>query len=506
MLLFAVQGDRLAHRMVTWPDETGYLHLGYLAASGRISLFQDEIVAARMPLPYYILGATQVIWGRNLLVARFTAITLSIGVLIFSAVIARRLGGERAGLLAAAFFATQGVLVGYLATATYYSLSALILVAGLALLVRPRGLATDLLATAVLSLLLLTRTNLWAIPPVLLVVALHRQRAWIDRLLLVGAATALPLVFFLWDPRHLKVFAYIPVLWRLVEPLGYRSTLALTAFRPFPLRDWPLAMLRLARMYEFWMLALVVLVGALAVATMRGRAPSELRQNRPLLLLATFFIYVSISQFIVFLDRLRQYVAYFPSWAPLLAILLGVGYSALLSWPGRSTWTRRGIIAVLAISLAGPVFIVRHPLLPSGPESEPVASERLDAAVRHVERVIPPSARVFLWGNSMILYLAGRDPYLQQIYSNDTLAAVEDRGVIPTHGLWGLGEIETWLSVDADYAVVQTSLVEQYRATRPAQIERIHALLSRHFARVDRIEEYPWFVLDVYARRLTPRD
>jgi MFS family permease len=505
VLLLVVQGDRLAHRMLTWPDETGYLHLGYLAASGRISLYQDEIVATRMPLPFYVLGMTQMIWGRSLLAARFAAIAFSVGALILAAVIARRLGGERAGLLAAAFFATQGVLVGYLATATYYSFSALILLAGLALLFGPRSLPMDLLATAVLSLLILTRTNLWAIPPVLLVVALHRARTWVGRLTLVAAATAMPLAFFLWDPRHLKVFAYLPVLGRLVEPLGYRSTLALTAFQPFPLRDWPLAMLRLARMYEFWMLALAVLAGALVLAAVRGRSPSELRRNRPLLLLAAFFAYVSISQVIVFLDRLKQYVAYFPSWAPILAILLGVGYSALLSRPGESSWTRRGIIATLAISLTAPVFVVRHPLLPSGAERGLVASERLEAAVHHVEHVIPPNARVFLWGNSMILYLAGRDPYLQQIYSNDTLAAVEDRGVIPTHGLWGLGEIETWLSVDADYAVVQTSLLEQYRATRTAQIERIQTLLSEHFIRVDRIEEYPWFVFDVYARRVTPR-
>jgi hypothetical protein len=505
MLLFAIQGDRLAHRMVTWPDETGYLHLGYLAASGRISLFQDEIVAARMPLPYYILGATQVIWGRNLLVARFTAIVFSLGALILVAVIARRVGGERAGLLAAGFFATQGVLVGYLSTATYYSLSALILLTGLTLLVCYQSRTTDLLATAIMSSLILTRTNLWAIPPVILVFTLWRTRSSLDRLLLGVSATAIPFAFFLWDARHLKIFAYIPVLRGLVEPLGYRSTLALTAFQPFPLRDGPLAMLRFARMYEFWMLAAVVLVGALILRAVRRQSLSEFRHNHPLLLLAAFFAYVSISQFIVFLDRLKQYVAYFPSWAPILAILLGVGYSTLLSIPQMSSWARRGIITILAISLTVPIVVVRHPLLPSGAESGLVATIQLTAAAAHLRRVLPPEARVFLWGNSLPLYLAERDPYLQQIYSNNTLAAVEDRRAIPTHGLWGLAEIEKWLSIDADYAVVQPLLLEDYRESRPVQIERIRALLSEHFTRIDRVEEYPWFVFDVYARRIASR-
>jgi hypothetical protein len=260
-------------------------------------------------------------------------------------------------------------------------------------------------------------------------------------------------------------------------------------------------MLRFARMYEFWVLATVVLVGAFILCALRSQTLREFRSNRPLLLLVIFFAYVSISQFVVFLDRLKQYVAYFPSWAPILAILLGVGYSTLFSVPSMSSWTRRGIIAIVAISLTAPIVVVRHPLLPSGADSGLVASIQLTAAAAHFRRVLPPNARVFLWGNSLPLYLAERDPYLQQIYSNNTLAAIEDRRAIPTHGLWGLAEIEKWLSVDADYAVLQPLLLEDYRDSRRIQIERMQTLLAAHFTRIDRVEEYPWFIFDVYARR-----
>jgi 4-amino-4-deoxy-L-arabinose transferase-like glycosyltransferase len=85
-----------------------------------------------MPLPFYVLGASQLVWGRSLIAARLASLALGLGALILVTVIARHISGDTAGLLAAAFFATQGVLVGYLSTATYFSLSALILLTGLA--------------------------------------------------------------------------------------------------------------------------------------------------------------------------------------------------------------------------------------------------------------------------------------------------------------------------------------------------------------------------------------
>jgi hypothetical protein len=506
VVLFTFQGVRFAERLVTWEDESGYLQLGYFAVSGRISLFQDEIPGTRMPLPYYVLGATQLLWGRSLMAARLSSLALGLAALILVAAIARRIGGDAAGLLAASFFATQGVLVGYFSTATYYSLSALILLAGLALLICSQAQATSIIAMAVLSLLILTRTNLWAIPPAVLAFAVVRAQTWVHRLQLVTAASAVPVAFFLWDVRHLKIFAYVPLLGRLVEPLGYRSTLPLTAFRPFQLGDWPIALLRLVRMYEFWALAVATAAAFLVARALQQKGAGELFRNRALVLLIVFLGYVALSQCVVFLDRLKQYPAYFPSWAPIVPIILGVVYSALLSLPDLGRWPRRLLVAVLAVALTAPIVIVRHPLLPSGPEIHPVASRQLDAAVAHFRRIIPATAKVFLLGNPLPLYLAGRDPYLQQIYSTETLAAVENRNLIPTHGLWGIAEIEAWLSADAGYAVVQPAVLAHYRATRRLQIERIEALLAQRFVRIDQVDEYPWFTFDVYERRKSPID
>ena len=111
-VLFLAEGAWLAQRLVTWTDESAYVHLGYLAASGRISLFQDEMTGSRMPLPFWINGWSQVAFGRSLLAARLTSLAIGVAVVWLTASLGRRIAGDVGGLLAAAFLVSQGVIVG----------------------------------------------------------------------------------------------------------------------------------------------------------------------------------------------------------------------------------------------------------------------------------------------------------------------------------------------------------------------------------------------------------
>jgi hypothetical protein len=53
-----------------------------------------------MPLPFWILGGSQILWGRNLLAARLTGLGLGLGALALVALIARQMAGDlRAGSL-----------------------------------------------------------------------------------------------------------------------------------------------------------------------------------------------------------------------------------------------------------------------------------------------------------------------------------------------------------------------------------------------------------------------
>src|SRR5262249_19314719 len=91
--LYLVQGAWLAQRLVTWTDESAYVHLGSLAASGRISLFQDELTGSRVPLPFLIIGWSQVLFGPGLLAARLTSLAIGVPVVWLTAWIGR--GGPR---------------------------------------------------------------------------------------------------------------------------------------------------------------------------------------------------------------------------------------------------------------------------------------------------------------------------------------------------------------------------------------------------------------------------
>ena len=104
MVIYLVVGGYLSRTLGTWDDEAAYLGLGRLAVTGQISLFQDDLTGQRMPLPFYVLGATQVIFGRDLWAGRLMSLTLGLGVLGLTFTVARRLHGEIAERCCARFF------------------------------------------------------------------------------------------------------------------------------------------------------------------------------------------------------------------------------------------------------------------------------------------------------------------------------------------------------------------------------------------------------------------
>lgn len=499
-VLFLLQGVRMAWQMTTWPDESAYLHLGYLAATHRITLFQDEMLGSRMPLPFYVIGMSQVLWGRDLFAARLFSLAFGLVALLLVAIIARRMGGNLAGILGALVLAGNGVLVGYFATATYHALSAAILMLGLAFIVGVQRRSANLVGVAILSVLFLVRTNLWTIPPAVVVALALQARSVPYAGILMATALIVPVTFFASDIRHLKVLAYVPVIGGLVRPLGFQSTLELTAFDAQIRGTWWMAIVRTIRMYETWFAAAAVLCFAqLTGARSKAPEPGDRGRDATMGLLA-LFIYVALSQVVVFANRLPQFPAYFPSWAPLGAVLLGVGFARLLGDPHQTPWRRRLVLATAVFVILYPALVVRHPLL-SVPPVHPAAMVQLRLAARHLERLIPPGSRVFLWGNSLPLYLAKSDPYLQQIYSDELLAAVEDTEAIRRNGLWGMRDIERWLSTDAGYVVLDPRLLETGLATRGQQIRLIQSLLDKHFERIGRVDDYQWFPYDVYRRR-----
>lgn len=514
LVVFLVQGLVLARVLVPSHDESSALFLGYLAASGRESFYADSMVGHRPPVPAYIFGGTQVIFGRSLLAARHLSIGFGVALVLLTALLARRLGGPLCGLLAAAILTAQGAVVGYYALGDYHALVPLVMVAGLSVWLSGDSPTRNVLGVAMLGLLFFMRTHMWPLIPLALLLALRRARGPAERLAAGAAVIAPPLAFLLWDPRHLKLLASVPFVGRLVRPLGY---LPFTLLDDRPYRDlgYQIATLvRLGRRYEFLVLLVAVTAGLVAwrLATTRRRAPYLM--DRRVTLLAAIFVYMLAWFFAAFRINVKWIGMYIVSLMPLLAIVLGWLWSRLAADPALAARPARALGGVfLASVLLLPIVYNRSPLMPP-PEVRAVDPVRaVRTAAEHLARVVPREARVFLFGQVDVFYFSGHPgTWVQQITNYDTLAVRDDDNwATMRSGYYGMTQVEQWLGVEADYAVISPEGLHVFAegfhdhpAVNRPKVARIRAILGQRFEKVDTITEYPYYTYEVYRRVSRP--
>ncbi len=493
------QGVFFALYLVPWEDESGYLFLGDLAVRGEIRLYQDEMLGERMPIPFYLLGASQLVAGPSLLAARLTSLALGGAALMLTYAVGRTISGPIGGALGALFLATHGMIVGYWATAMYHSLCAVIVLLGLYLLHVRRS---PLLAMTAFSALSLTRPNVAVmVPLVLTILWLECRRPW-DRWCLVAVTVLPPLAFFIWNTEHLKLLAYVPGVATLVRPLGYQSLFPLGAENLVPDRAWSHGLTWFAQRYRFWCLAGAALTLAWWLA--RWRAGRPLSEKCPAARrIALLFVYTLAWQVLILRVFPKSVAAWTASFAPLVALLLGHYGARILESDAAPILLRRAVVAGLtSVFLLSPTFS-RHANMPAPLPTASTTIGVVDEVAREMGTVIPAGSRVFLVGMSVTAYLARTRPYLQQIIHSWTLVPRGDPRVLARSGLWGRQNIIAWLGQDAPYAIVQPSWLAEYRA-RPAYDELaqlVEAGLASHFTLVREIDLYPVGAYRVYRRR-----
>jgi hypothetical protein len=357
--------------------------------------------------------------------------------------------------------------------------------------------ARRLCGIALVGLLFLVRSNLWPAIPFLLAYALWRARTVVERAALMVAVAAPALIFLAWDPSHLKVLAYVPLARRVVAPLGYvsafiiddRETLAPAA------QLWEVA--RLARRYEFWFVGSALLALVTAWRAAMGHGAGWLRGKSAVL--AGFFGCSLSALFMMYSWNFRWVGLYFLPYAPVVAVLLGIGYGELLTRP-RSRWM---VWAVLVCLLVPPLYFVRNPLLPTGAilAADPFGAAHRAAA--RLRRLVPADARVFFYGLNDVYYLADLPTtYLQQQYVPTQFArrSVPD-WVLRRSGMVTAAEMRQWLSKDADYAVIDSTFLEGQIPYFGDTEKEMLVLLERHFEVVEQVTEFPSNIHTVYKRR-----
>jgi 4-amino-4-deoxy-L-arabinose transferase-like glycosyltransferase len=503
-ILYLAVALYLSRVLMASDDEESYLGLGRLAVTGAISLFQDNLTGQRMPLPFYVLGGSQVVFGRSLWAGRLVSILLGLGVLGLTIAVAKRLQGDLAGVLAGFLLATQGVVVGYYATAGPRAFTALIFMAAVWIFLRKDLRWRCAVGMAVASLLFLTRTNMFPALPFFFVWALVGARGHFERLLVVLATLAPPAVFFLASPSHLKLLAHVPVLDRLVEPLGYRSIISFSAFQRSGLRDQLLSFPQFARRYESWALAGSALLAGSVLARRREGPPPATDHHDGIGVLVALFLWVLVWHYVIWHESFRLVRAYFPDFAPLVASLLGAGLGSLLARPSLPRAARTLLVFALAGAFTVSVVFIRHPLM-SQPIPRPFhgdAIQQLEDAARQLTALVPRGERVFEFASPITAYTADLDMPLQQLMSpGGTLAqAGSDQRLVERNGVWGIAEIDRWLGAEARYALVSDHLMQAMEPLRPEAVERIRQLVRERFVLVGRVTGAVWLAQDVYRR------
>jgi hypothetical protein len=86
--------------------------------------------------------------------------------------------------------------------------------------------------------------------------------------------------------------------------------------------------------------------------------------------------------------------------------------------------------------------------------------------------------------------------------STGTLAPIDlDPALAARNGLWGKLEVERWLGLEAEWALISPDVLLSLESERPEQVRRIRELLHQRFTFVERVAEAPWSTYEVYRRR-----
>jgi len=522
LLAYLVSALFLAWMLVNHDYEAEYLALGNLVVRGELSLYQDEMRGQWVPLPFYVYGLFQAVFGPSLLAARLLSIALGGVVLVLVFVLANRWGGALAGTVAGALFCTQGLVLGYFSTVHFAGLVALLHLLGIYVLFCTDWPRRDLLAMAIVSVLFLVKPNYWPTIALVWLFLVWRAGSGRERIAITSVALAIPVVFFASDPDHVKLFAYVPILRDWVEPLGYRSWYSLTEDAahaaasdyvdiPWETSFWgrTVPVLKtipfILKRYAVWMTTLAGLA-ALLVWRARGAWGARGLWGPPGVRFTFWmFWYVVAAQFVMLGPYSKQTIGFVGAVAPLLAVAIGWLFAVVWERQALPRPARIGLAGGLVLALVVSPWVHRTPILPRTVSWADATIPVLRRAADRMAALIPPGEkRVFSIADPMPVYLANRQTYLQQFSQHKfVFTSLRDRTRYARVGMWGPSELEEWLGSDAQYAILELDVVRFYRSRAPYReiLAGMDALLEENFTLVETVKAVSGDAFLIYRRR-----
>ena len=227
--------------------------------------------------------------------------------------------------------------------------------------------------------------------------------------------------------------------------------------------------------------------------------------RRGLGVIGGLWLWILAWHFVMLRMNFKIVPAYFPSFAPLFAVVLGVVSATCLARADMDRLTRGIVAASLAAGLVLSVVAVRHPLMPrpipTPFKQDPI--EMTDRAASDLRALVPAGTKVFLFAQPMPIYLAGLQAYVPQLMSPGGTVAPPgaDEAILHRSGAWSAADVERWLGRDVQYAIVSPASLDALDGYRPEVARLIRKLLSQRFERVSVIQGALGMEYGVFRRR-----
>ena len=366
--VYGIQSWIYAHTQSSVLDEGAYLLKGYLFATGKYFPFQDYGPwSNHMPFSFLIPGYIQVLFGPGLRTGRYFAILLGVLTLLGIWLLARRLGNRWWGVAAVWLLALNIPLIKTFSMMASQGLVACMFVWVLALtLGRRRPIWQVMLGVALSGLMMMTRLNMTPVLPFLILYIFWEYGKKVGLWSLIVGILVLGVGHAIFWPGILRLWvAWLPLEWIPFFETWAKPEGALPNWDPdVGISDRIMSFFQGVRIQFFaifgailvwiywpskdkwrsaWRYRAGVFLSALLVTLFGFHLWASLGKNYCVFCFSTylsFFSFLGILLVILAFSSWEQFANRFGRWVPsalILALSMGVGYSAKKIWANQQT-------------------------------------------------------------------------------------------------------------------------------------------------------------------------
>jgi 4-amino-4-deoxy-L-arabinose transferase-like glycosyltransferase len=438
---------------VFWADESWYFGGSWLVAGGEVPY--RDFFAHHNPLFYYVYALPQYFFGPSLLTGRLTSLVIMMLAFVLVWRLARKLGGNRAALIAGGLLITNIFLVHYYTTYSYHILEAFFMVLFFCILFSGwRDAVKYPLTVLMLCLVIGIRYPVDIVSAMLVLYLIyiiyrfrHRQRVILLSLGVAVLSLAVILLPFILMARDQYFFGTVTYNFNQVnfwaEFMGGEI--------PDLINRIYHALLDLSDAFLYFYAAAAILLGLLVYVIIKTRQEKRgfkelISRNQNLVLLIVFILLFEVFCAAAYMSAATIRSLTFPA----AAILAGAGVSRVLAdlRDKSATWFISGLLTVLIVLT--PFALYSH-----GGESRP-ALKWSDADLKYLQDVSSKIAGYTREGDSVLTF-------------TPPLALLADRKLVPGTVMETFNFFPTWETPQAQkYHLLNQSLLLDCLAGRQA--------------------------------------